>query len=189
MTTPTPPEDGGSFGPPLEPPPSPGPWTSDNLPPNPLAGAAQTMERPPGIRNAVNLMYVGAGLSALQILVSFFLIDSFRDQIREDNPDFTENEVNSGANISLAFAVVVGLVAIGLWLWMAHENGEGKSWARIVATVFGGLGILGSLFTLLGGGMGASLFAVINLVLAIVILVMLYRRDSSEYFRVRSSRG
>jgi hypothetical protein len=57
-----------------------------------------------------------------------------------------------------------------------------------VATVFGGLGILGSLFTLLGGGMGASLFAVINLVLAIVILVMLYRRDSSEYFRVRSSR-
>jgi O-antigen/teichoic acid export membrane protein len=187
MTTPTPPEDGGTFGPPLEPPPSPGPWASDNLPPNPLAGAAQTMERPQSIRTAVMLMYVGSGLAALQILISFFLIDSLRDQIREDNPNFTESEVNSGANISLAFIVVVGLIGVGLWIWMARENGEGKSWARIVATVLGGIGILLTLFTLLGGGMGASLFGLVNLVLAIVILVMLYRRDASEYYRARSA--
>jgi hypothetical protein len=187
MTTPTPPEDGAGFGPPLEPPPSPGPWASDSLPPNPMAGAAQTMERPPSIRRAVSLMYVGAGVSALQILVSFFTIDSIRDQVRADNPDFTESQVNTGANVSLAFIVVVGLVSVGLWIWMAHENGEGKSWARIVATVFGGLGILGSLFTLLGGGMGASLFAVVDLVLAIVILVLLYGREATAYYRARSA--
>jgi len=152
-----------------------------------MAGAAQTMERPPSIRRAVSLMYVGAGVSALQILVSFFTIDSIRDQVRADNPDFTESQVNTGANVSLAFIVVVGLVSVGLWIWMAHENGEGKSWARIVATVFGGLGILGSLFTLLGGGMGASLFAVVDLVLAIAILVLLYGREATAYYRARSA--
>jgi hypothetical protein len=183
-----PPEDGEPFGGPLEPPPSPGPWGSDNLPPHPLAGVAQTMERPPSIRTAVSLMRVGAGLAVLNILVSLLFIDSLRDRIREDNPNFTEGEVNSGANVSLAIGVVVGLVAVGLWLWMAHENGEGKSWARTVATVFGVLGILGSLFTLLGGGAAAILFALVDLALAIAILVLLYRRDSSEYYRVRSSR-
>ena len=187
MTTPTPPEDGGPFGDPLEPPPSPGPWASDNLPPHPLAGTAQTMERPPSIRTAVSLMRVGAGLAALNILVSLFFLDSLRDQIRDDNPTFTDSEVNTQANVNLAVGVVIGLIAVGLWLWMAHENGEGKSWARTVATVFGVLGILGSLFTLLGGGAAAILFALVDLALAIAILVLLYRRDSSEYYRVRSA--
>jgi hypothetical protein len=145
------------------------------------------MERPQSIRRAVTLMRVGAGLAVLQILISLLFIDSIRDQVREDNPTFTDSEVNTGANIFLAVSVVVGLIGVGLWLWMAHENGEGKSWARTVATVFGVLGILSSLFTLLGGGGAAILFGLVELVLAIVILVLLYSRDSSEYYRVRSA--
>jgi hypothetical protein len=189
MTTPTPPEDGGTFGEPqdLSPPPPAGPWASDSLPPHPLAAYGPPMERPPSIRTAVTLMYVGAGLAALQIVVVLLLIGSIRDEIRDDNPDLTASEVDTRANVGLAFAVVFALIGVGLWLWMAHENGAGKSWARTVATVFGVLGILATLLRLAGSGMGVNLLGLVNLVLAIVILVFLYRPDASAYYRSRSA--
>ena len=31
--------------------------------------------------------------------------------------------------------IVVGLVGIALWLWMARANGQGRNWARILSTV------------------------------------------------------
>ena len=185
MTT-TPPEDGGTFGPPPEPPPSPGPWASDNLPPHPIASSTP-VERPPSIRTAVNLMYVGAGLAVLRILVVLLLIGTIRDQIEDDNPNFSDSEVSASVTGVVAFSIVVALIAVGLWLWMAHENGAGKSWARTVATV---LGVLSVVFTVLGlftgNPMGVNLIALVDLVLAVAILVMLYRPESSAYYQARS---
>jgi hypothetical protein len=39
-------------------------------------------------------------------------------------------------------AIVPGAVVIALWLWMAQHNGQGRNWARIVATVLFGLATL-----------------------------------------------
>ena len=38
--------------------------------------------------------------------------------------------------------IVVGLVVIALWLWMAQANGQGRNWARILSTVLFGLATL-----------------------------------------------
>jgi hypothetical protein len=38
--------------------------------------------------------------------------------------------------------IVLSLVAIALWLWMARANGQGRNWARILSTVLFGLATL-----------------------------------------------
>ena len=90
--------------------------------------------------------------------------------------------------VSLVTGIVVGVIAVGLWLWMAAANGAGKSWARIVATVLGALGALSAVLSLTTGtGITIALQLVI-LVLAVAILVLLWRPASSAYFQARSAR-
>ena len=47
--------------------------------------------------------------------------------------------------------VVVGLIGIALWIWMAQMNKRGRNWARITSTVFFALDTLGAIGGLAGG--------------------------------------
>jgi hypothetical protein len=162
-----------------------GPWASDyrsppDVPPEP--------DPPPPLATAVKLMYVGAGLSALGIVTSLFQRDEIREQIAENDSSLTENELDTAVNFGIAFSVVLGLVVIGLWIWMARSNERGQSWARTTATVLGALSIV-SLLLSLGVGQSTTLsmiLGVVSLVLAGVILYLLYRPESSDYYRARS---
>jgi hypothetical protein len=72
---------------------------------------------------------------------------------------------------------------------MASANKTGKSWASIAATILGALNILFGLWGLTAGGFDVN--TLINLVspaLAAVILYMLYRPESSEYYRTMSAK-
>ena len=92
-----------------------------------------------------------------------------------------------GGMILLAL-VVIGLMAILLWVWMAETNRRGKSWARIVATILGALNIVFTLVgLLLGGNSGLVVaFSMVSAALAAVILYLLYRPDSSAYYEAVS---
>jgi hypothetical protein len=171
---------------PPEPPDVPaGPWASDyrtapDVPPEP--------DPPPPLATAVKLMYVGAGLSALGIVINLLQRDELREQIAENDSSLTEDELDTAVNFGIAFSVVLGLVVIGLWIWMARSNERGQSWARTTATVLGALSIV-SLLLSLAVGQSTTLsmvLGVVSLVLAAVILYLLYRPESTEYYRARS---
>lgn len=150
-----------------------------------------TGEQPQSISLAVRLMQVGAVLSVVGILFSFLQRDEIRDQIAEDaDPPMTSDELDTAVAAGLGFAVVIGLIGVAVWLWMAHTNGQGKTWARTTATVLGGLNVL---FTLVGVAMGQatalSLAAsVVGLALAVTILILLYRPDANRFYDVMSGR-
>ena len=128
-------------------------------------------------------MYVGAALSLIGLLSTFFQIDAIRDRIEDDQPSLSASEVDTAVAIGVVSAVVIGLVAVGLWLWMAHANGRGQSWARVVASVLGGLSIASTLLSLATGTTALGLvFSIITVVLAAAILFLLYRPDSSRYY-------
>ncbi len=171
------------------PPPPSGPWASDNLPPHPMSGYQPApVEQPDSIRTAVRLMYIGAALSLLGVLLTFTQIDAIRDAIEDSDDTLTSSEVDTLVNVSIGSAVVAGLVGVGLWVWMAVKNGQGRSWARVVATVLGALNIV---FTLLGlaGGTATAVTLVsslVSLVLAGVILYLLYRPESTRFYDFRS---
>lgn len=190
-TTPPPPPGpppGQPEGFPTPPPVPQGPWASDNLPPHPTATANQ-VDQPPAIRLAVRLMWLGALVTVLGSLSVFFQTDTLRDRLRDNDSTLTKSDLDAAVTAIIGFTVVVGVIVVALWLWMAYANGQGKSWARVVATV---LGVLNVLFVLGGLAMGNQTglglgFNLVNLVLAVVILVLLYRPDSSAYYQANST--
>jgi hypothetical protein len=150
----------------------------------PYGAARPTPTPPPSILTAVKLMYAGAALSAISFLTSLLTQESVRDQIAEANPDYTEEQLDTTVAFGVAFAVVIGLIAILLWVWMAETNRRGKSWARVVATVLGALNIV---FTVVGLLLGQSsglvvVFSLVSAALAAVILYLLYRPESNTYY-------
>ena len=154
----------------------------------PQAAAAAPVERPSSITRAVQLMYVGAVLSAIGIVISWITKDELRDQIAAAGPTLTSDAVESAVAISLVIGTVVGVISVLLWLWMAAANGAGKSWARVVATVLGALSVLSAVFTLTSGTGLTIAMSLLSLVLAVAILVLLWRPASSAFYQARSAR-
>ena len=182
MSTPISPEPGSGPDPAVPA----GPWASDSVA-RPDAPPPTTVEQPSSIRTAVLLMFAGAALSAVGILLTLVQTDTIRDQIEENNTNLNENEIDTVVTFAIASTIVLGLVAVGLWLWMAYANGEGKSWARVVATVLGALNVVSTVLGMVQGITALSLaVSVLSIVLAVAILVLLYRPDSSRYYELRS---
>lgn len=185
---PTYPGEGSSEGTP--PPPGSAP------PPPPTGGSpAQPPQRPGSLDTAVRLMQLGAVLSVVSVVVTLFMLDSLKDTIaetmRDADPNVTQSSIDSFYTVNVVLSVVGGLIAAGLWLWMAWKNGQGRSWARIVATVLGGLGILLSLggFATPGATAVTIGLTLINLVLAITILVLLWKKESTQYYNAVTAQG
>jgi hypothetical protein len=159
------------------------------MPPQVPYGAAPPKPSPPSsVLTAVKLMYAGAALSALGLVISLLSLDSTRERLAEANPDFTDAELDAGVAFGVTLAAFIGVVGILLWVWMAETNRRGKSWARIVATVLGGINILLTVISLTTG-QSTGLVVVFNLIsaaLAAVILFLLYRPDSNAYYEAMS---
>jgi hypothetical protein len=83
--------------------------------------------------------------------------------------------------------VVVGLIGIALWIWMAQMNRRGRNWARITSTVFFALNTLGAIGGLAGGAVtGGSVnrfYGIVVWVIGGIAIILLWQRTSSEYFK------
>jgi len=157
------------------------------------SGNQQPLQQPPGqpqpMRRAVLLMYGGAALSAIEIIIGLSTIPSLKNAIRSQYPGYSSSQIHTAEVWAVATLVVFGLLAIGLWLWMAWANGAGKSWARVVATVFFGLNTLDLL------SLVTRPHATLGLVLAVLVwlaglgaILLLWQRESSAYYQARSTR-
>ena len=102
----------------------------------------QRAQPPSSIRNAVKLMYGGAAVSAIVIIVALLTIGSAKTAVHNAFPSYSATRVRGAAIGLVAYEVVVQLITIGLWLWMARANQGGRSWARIMSTVLFGLNTL-----------------------------------------------
>lgn len=161
-------------------------------PPGGGVGPTPDVPQPSSIRTAVRLMLVGAGLSLISLVISLAMIGSLKDDVREqvlkDDPDATQSMIDAAFAVTVVVVVVIAGVSVLLWSWMAWKNGQGRSWARIVATVLGALNVLFTLlsFTAANAEPISLVFSAVNLVLAIVILGLLWRKESSAFYSARS---
>lgn len=173
----------------------PGEGSAEGGQPPPPGPAPAAPEQPSSIATSVKLMYAGAALSLLSIIVTLFTLDTIRETIEESvlesDSDATQSTIDAAIAVGITMAVVLGLIGVGLWLWMAWKNGQGRSWARIVATVLGALNVVFTLFGFTQSGMTAVTvtIGVANLILAVVILVLLWKKESTEYYNAVSAQG
>ena len=81
------------------------------------------------------------------------------------------------------FLVVGGLIGAGLWLWMAWANKRGRSWARIVSTVFFAIATLGLIGSFAQANTIASrIITIVGWAIGLAALVFLWQRQSSDYY-------
>jgi hypothetical protein len=161
--------------------------------PYPTSGADQMppQERPsapPSIQTAVKLMYAGAVLSLLSFIIGLATIGSLKnDIIKASTKHLTATQLHTAEVVGVVTIVVVGLIGVGLWLWMARANGAGKNWARIVAAVLFGLNTLDLLSAVARpNAIGTKIFEVLLWAVGLAATIFLWRRDSTEYYQAQS---
>ena len=144
---------------------------------------------PQPVTTAVRLMYAGAALSAIEIILGLATIGSLKSAIRSSYPGYTASQIHTAEVAAIVAAVVIGAIAIGLWLWMAWANGKGKSWARIVATVLFALNTIDMLTLIARPHSAVSLvFALLVWLAGLGAIYFLWQRESSAYFQAMSAR-
>jgi hypothetical protein len=158
----------------------------------PSSGRPVDLERlpaPPSVAKAVKLMYAGAAVSTVNLIVSLADISGTKAAITRARPGWTVAQVNQFDRFIIGAAIVSGLITIALWLWMAYANNQGKSWARIVSTILFCLntvdvvGVFNEPKTALG-----LVFPVLTWLVGLGALFLLWRPDSSAFFKPQGLR-
>jgi hypothetical protein len=179
------------------------PYPSSGQPTGPLRPPA-----PAPVRTAVKLMYAGAAVSTVTLIIALALIPAIRAGLRTAHPSLTAAQV-SDVNTLIVLAMVFGLAVIAVWLCMARANGQGKNWARILCTVLFGLATLelirvrpqypggylahfavgGHVYSVIHSVFGATVLGLIVPVLlwltGLAVVWLLWRPASSAFFKGR----
>lgn len=193
MPQPPSPDDSGGYGG------NPPPGRMPQYPAAPQVPSASQPQRPPvpqpsSVRLAVRLMWAGAAIGLIGLIIGLVTMGSksqIRDQLESSGQNVTENLVTISYVAGIGFVIVGGVLGVLLWLWMAWKNGQGRAWARVVATVFAAVNLVSTGYSVTvggaAGGMGNGNVAswivdVVGLAVGIVVVILLWRKESSEFF-------
>jgi hypothetical protein len=146
---------------------------------------------PQSVTRAVQVMYVGALASLVGVILDLLTRHSLRTYISQhatrNGKRLTAAQVGDTYHAELVVLVVVGLIGIALWIWMAQMNKRGRNWARVTSTVFFALNTLGAIGGLAGGAVtGGSVnrfYGIVVWVIGGIAIILLWQRTSSEYFK------
>jgi hypothetical protein len=155
--------------------------------PYPSSGQPVEPQRPPApasVLNAVKLMYAGAAISTVSLIISLLDIHGTKSAIEKARPDLTTAQINQLNTFIISLAIVSGVLGIALWLWMAWANNQGRNWARILSTVLFGLatldlvGVFSQPKTIYG-----LVFPVLTWFVGLGAVFLLWRPDSTAFFK------
>jgi hypothetical protein len=154
-------------------------------------GAPVPRSIPQSVARAVQVMYVGAAASLIGIVIELLLRHSLRSYISDhatrNGKRLTATQVADTYHAELVVLVVVGLIGIVLWIWMAQMNKRGRNWARITSTVFFALDTLGAIGGLAGGSLSGGnanrFYGLVVWIIGGIAIILLWRRSSTEYFK------
>ncbi len=142
---------------------------------------------PAAILNAVKLMYAGAAVNIIGLVVGLATAGDLKDAIRKAQPKLTETQVANTEHFLITATVISGLIGAGLWLWMAWANRQGKPWARILSSVFFGIATLNTAASFAQpGDVLSRIFTVAVWLVGLGAIVLLWRPESSAYYRAGS---
>jgi hypothetical protein len=138
------------------------------------AGPGAPPVLPDSMRRAVWLMWAGTGLSVVTSVVNGV----------EAKNLFTLQTTNTATyhGAFIGGAIFAALLQAALWLWMLWKVRAGRPWARILSTVFFGIMCLQFLLVLATGPGVVKVVITAYFIVAVSALIMLYQRESNEFF-------
>ena len=143
---------------------------------------------PQSILTAVKLMYAGALISAVSLIISLTDTGGLKSAIRKAKPSYDVAQVNHLYNQIIEAAIVSAVIGILLWLAMAYTNGKGMPWARIVSSILFAFNTIGLITFFRNPETGLSVvFELLVWVVGLGAIVLLWRPESSAYFKPQPS--
>jgi hypothetical protein len=164
-------------------PPFDGNWLTQN------AWLTQNDKPPPSIQNAVRFIYAGAAIQALSVILD---IAAVRGRIQSSlatgsATPLTASQLNTAEAVGVGFLILGGVVGASLWLWMATKNKAGRRWARVLSTVFFALFTV-AVVAIIPLAVGNKIIPVAEWLIGLVAIVLLWQRESSDFYTARSQR-
>jgi hypothetical protein len=156
----------------------------------------QRPPQPQTVMNAVRLMFAGAGLGALGVIFTLAFSGRIKSAVgtaarkanatlaSEHKTTLTAAQIRSLESGTIAVLVIVLIVGVLLWVWMAWANGKGAGWARIVATVLFALNTLYLVFVASRAAITA-IFVGLSWIIGLAVIILLWRRETSAYINPR----
>jgi hypothetical protein len=138
---------------------------------------------PKPVLAAVQLMYGGAVGTAVQLIAALvFIGDLNAYHLTVLGHHLNTAQVGHLRPLIVTLVIVVGLILIGLWLWMARAVRCGRRWARVLSTVLFGLATL----ELTGNqGVAQLLLAMLTWLTGLAAVWQLWRPASAAFFNRR----
>jgi len=148
---------------------------------------------PGPVRRAVRFMLAGGATTA--IVGIFLLIATIVDKnalTDSSGKKLSNSEFTSG----IVGTIITYLILVAIWVLMARMNRSGYNWARILASVFCAISTYDAykLVNSLTGGETITVIETVYIVFTLVIwaigviaIAMLWRSESSAYFKARSA--
>jgi len=154
--------------------------------PYPSAGLPQDAPRagpPRTVANAVRLMYAGAALEVLALIVALVTRASLKSAILRSHPGYTSAQLHT-AELARTIPLIIGaLAAVGLWLWMAWANGNGRNWGRVVSAVFFGINTLDLLLSFgLVHAVATEIVGLIIWLVGLAAIILLFSKESTPFY-------
>src|ERR1019366_1802036 len=94
------------------------PYPSAGQTPGPL----QSAPAPAPVLTAVKLMYAGAVVSAITFVIGLLTVGTTRTALKKAYPKYTAHQISALVTVDVVIGIVVGLLSIGLWLWLARAR-------------------------------------------------------------------
>jgi hypothetical protein len=155
------------------------------------SGWAAYDKPPPSLQAAVKFIYAGAAIQELWVI---FNIAAIRNRLQlalrvAPTTTLTPSQQHIFEGVGGGFLIFGGIVGASLWLWMARKNRAGRSWARVLSTVFFAFLTLGMLAVISQPvGVAGKILPAAEWVVGVVAVVLLWQRESGGFFTARSQR-
>jgi hypothetical protein len=154
----------------------------------PYPNATQTADigepaPPPSLLTAVKVMYVGAAAGVVHGIIYIVTASATKTAIEKKNPTLSASSVNTATTAGVAIGAITALIAAALFIWIARKSKQGKNWARVTATVFFFVAILGTVYDVVAAEASlVRIFNFVDLAIGLVAIVLLWMPSSSAYF-------
>jgi hypothetical protein len=160
--------------------------------PGPAASSVPAASSPPDIPKsvmiAVRLMYAGAVVTAIVMVISVIAAAAGLKALRASHPHATAAHLHSYQTALITSAIVFGLIEIAMWLIMARTNRAGAKWARMAATVL----FVFATWNFVGVFLGkikiiGIAYSGVTWLVGLAAIVYLWQRTSGEYFTAQAA--
>jgi hypothetical protein len=136
-------------------------------------------------------MYAGAGVAALGLLGGIGTLHSLRKLIEQQNPNASSSYVSASIGAAAFTLVILGVLGILLWLWMARLTRRGERRARTLSTIVFGLATVVAI-NLASRGQTTPLsgvFGVLEWVVGLIAIILLWSTPSRRYYEATRPPG